>query len=414
MPVLEHPPNNPGTALFYVNLLRQLRGPDPLTNISSAIGADQGEVRFHDYRPNTEQRLGYYWGGDENRQLLIIDGVRSQQQASNLMDGYAPSLGLMAVQSNNAWVNDQATRIADQVQMSNFRLSANLDIIGYSAGGAVATAMAAGFQHQPNFPIVRLATFGAPRTGKENIRDGMTTVDLARWMTSADPVPLVPLRLQDAPQLALIVPVTVLLSWSSFVHSQGGISITPEGETTPSVLPPLASASPVSSVSSWLWGIEDDPSNAHSLVSYYNALLRAVQTSANVLQEDPRVGHGEPVDIPSRREVTAIRKRSESAIFTAASTQTAVNPEIPEHTLFQAFRSGRVWYVAFGDQTIIIAGPEKRARHIARAGNDFCRSLLKQAVVSPETILGQLNAFMVLAQDPTSGFVPTLKTSVPE
>jgi len=414
MPVLEHSPNNPEIALFYVNLLRQLRGPNPSENVRAAVAADMGGVTFSTYRADTVQRLGYWFGGNSRRQLLLIDGLRSDQQARNLIDGYAPSLGLMAAGNSNPWIRDQATRIYQEIGLANFQLSEHLDLVGYSAGGAVAVDMAAGFQSLPQFPIVKLSTFGAPRTGKENIRDGMAAVDMVRWMHAADPIPLVPLRLQDAPQIALLVPTTIVLAWSSFLHGPGGISIKPNGDMTPATLPSLASASPVGSVASWYWGIEDDPNNSHSLVAYFNALTAAVQASANVLQEEVPVGHGEQVDIPSRQEVTAQRKRSEAAIFTAASNQTAVNPEIPEYTLFLAYRQGRTWYVSFGDQTIIIAGPEKRARHIARAGNDFVRSLLKQACVSPETILGQFNAFMVLAQDPTSGFVPTLKTSLPE
>lgn len=414
MPVLEHYSTNPALGLFNVNLLRQLRGPNPLDNIEAQIAADIGPVAFKRYYENNEQRLAFWWGGNFRRQVLLIDGVRSQHQANALLEGYAPSLGLMAVQEINNYCRLQARAIGDQIGLNNFRLSEHLDVVGYSAGGAVGMALVGELIRIENFPTLKLSTFGAPRTGKTYLRDALSNLDMCRWMTSADPIPLVPLRLQDAPQIALIVPTLIALSWSSFCHPYSGLAVKPNGDILPAVLPPDAEASPVSSVASWLWGIEDDNTNPHSLVSYFNALTAAMAQEENQNQPVISGGHGEqPNDVRSR-EVQAARRRSEAAVFTAASNQTAVNPTIPEPVLFVPYRQGRVWYVSFGDQTIIIAGPEKRARHIARAGNDFVRSLLKQACVSPETILGQLNAFMVLAQDPTSGIAPTMRTSLPE
>jgi len=414
MPILDLPVNNPEIALFYVNLLRQLRGPNPHDNIASAVTADLGQYHFGRYYPPTELGLGFWFGGTNTRSLLLIDGVRTQSQSTHLLLGYQHLAGVGVIQGNNTWMNDRATEIFNRIGANNFFISEHLDFAGYSAGGAVATAMVAGILTREFRPKMKLSTFGAPRTGHQNIRDGMSNLPIARWMTSGDPIPLVPLRLQDAPSIAAIVPWTIILSWSNFIHSRGGISIAPNGVTTDSVLPTEASAAPVTSVASWLWGIEDDPTNPHSLVSYYNALTAAVAATQTPQQVELEVAGGEHVNRVERREANRERQQIEDAIFTRASEQTAENIVTPAITLFQAFRQGRVWYVRFGDQVVIIAGPEKRARHIARAGNDFCRSLQKQAVVSPETLLGQMSAFLAQAQDPAGLFRPPINTTIPD
>ncbi len=66
----------------------------------------------------------------------------------------------------------------------------------------------------------------------------------------------------------------------------------------------------------------------------------------------------------------------------------------------------------FGDQLFAFAGNKKRARHLARAGNDFLRSLPKQAVVDPQTLIDQFISFLNAAVQPNGPSRPPINTSL--
>jgi len=413
MPVLEALVTNPELAQFYTRLLRQMRGSGAQANIDAAISADIGPLATSSFNPGDANNLAWYYGGTNSRRILLIDGVRNSNQAAALIAGYSTPLGIPVVVGNNTWIEAQARRIAEALGTDSLSRQEHLDFAGYSAGGAAALIIMAQMLFFEFRPKMKASTFGSPRSGQAALRDRLAGSSIARWMTDADPIPLVPLRLQDAPVIAALVSIPVLLNWSNYVHTQGGISINANNTTTPATLPPLAVANPISSVAGWYFGVEEDPNNPHALNTYDTRLAAIVASEAQpatVAVEDAPREHSTGTN---RREVNQERERVEHAIFTTAANQTE-NPIItPEATLFKAYRSGRTWYVGFGEATVITAGPEKRARHIARAGNDFLRSLQKQAVVDPDTLLEQMNLFLQLAQDPATGFRPTINTTPP-
>jgi hypothetical protein len=414
MAILEGQVNNPELAWFYTRLLMQLRGPSPEPNINAAIEGDLPARSSSLFYPGNDTDLAFYYGGDNARKILLIDGVRTSTQANLLIDGYSASLPVQVLVGNNRYLQEQAQRIVGRVLETELLSREYIDLVGYSAGGAVALGIAQRLQTFEFRPKMKISSFGAPRMGQPLLRSAMSSLPIARWMTDADPIPLIPLRLQDAPQIAALVHLGTLLNWSNFVHVQGGISITPTGVTSAQVVPPLASANPIASVVNWYFGVENDPNNPHSLTQYATRLEAATRASSQPATVRVDEAPSEHSTHTGRRDVNQVRERVEREIFTTAANQTE-NPIItPEATLFKAFRSGRVWYVGFGDNTVITAGPEKRARHIARAGNDFLRSLQKQAVVDPVALLAQFDAFLVLAQDPSTGFRPTINTTPPD
>lgn len=413
MPILENQVNNPELALMYANLLRQLRSLNPLDNISAIIAADLGEVTFATANPGSPTNLAWYYGGNNLRRIFLIDGVRNSYQASALINGYTASGFTGGAAPVNEYVLAQRNLIGGAIGFDTLSRQENLDFVGYSAGGAVCQALAHRMLQYEFRPKMKCATFGSPRAGVTSFGNVLNVLPIARWMNSADPIPLVPLRLQDAPQIAVVLTLNTVLAWSAFVHTQGGISINPDNTTSPAIVGPRAAASPIGSISNWYFGVEDDPSNAHSLTTYVSNLqgiVRVEQLPASVVADEAPREHSTAV---RRQEVNQQRNRIQVAIFDQASNQTERPIQTPELLLLRAFRQGRVWYVSFNDQIVITAGPEKRARHIARAGNDFLRSLQKQAVVDPSAILEQLTQFFALAQDPTTGFVPTINTTPP-
>jgi len=55
---------------------------------------------------------------------------------------------------------------------------------------------------------------------------------------------------------------------------------------------------------------------------------------------------------------------------------------------------------------------EDTCRHICRAGNDFLRSLPRQGLVDPLSLLEQVEAFLLFATAQESEWVPKLRTNL--
>ena len=413
MGMLDQQVSNVQQSLFHASVMRQMRSLDPKANIDALLRSELGSVFASIYRPPTANRLGFYFGGSPVRRVLYVDGVTSVEQASMLIDGYGNRLGVPTVVGTNIWVYDNANYISQQIAASHTLDSEWLDCVGYSAGGAVATAFRSFLADTNSVSKSKLITFGAPRAGQNQMRDSLSRAAIARWMVNNDPIPLIPLRIQDAPQIALFYTVGRLLNWSNFVHTQGGITIFPDGTTQESGVPVDAAANPISSVVTWMWSEENDPNQPHAMTTYVAYLQRALQLTQTPEMQNPEVGKSEPDAKQETREVNRARQRNESAVATAGHQQNAVVPQYVETALFKAQRIGRTWYVALGDQIVITAPIRKRAEHIARAGNDFLKSLVKQAVVDVDGLQSQIDLFLQLASAPGSGFVPQINTSIP-
>lgn len=411
--MLENPVSDVALGAFHARQLAQMRSLAPQTNIESAITADLGDTTLVSYFPPLANRLAFWFGGNRTRKILYIDGVTTNDQANRLMDGYGNGLGIPVVLGNNIWINQQRDAIINAFTLATLTNAEYVDLVGYSAGGAVALAIREVFRSMGAPPKCKVITFGAPRTGQENIRDGLSNAAICRWMTATDPIPLLPLRLQDAPHIAAIYSLGRIVNWSFFVHARGGVEVYSDGTVAPSVLPQAAAANPVSSVASWAWSQEGDPNNPHGINTYI-AYLTAAEAKYNTPAS--QIAREAPAEVPARTdraETNLARERVESAIATAGHVQNARPVVIPDAQLFSVFRQGRIWYVALGDRIVFTTANKRTARHIARAGNDFLRSMPKQALVDPDALKDQIEAFLQLAGDPSSGFSPTINTTPP-
>jgi len=231
-------------------------------------------------------------------------------------------------------------------------------------------------------------------------------------MNDNDPIPLVPPRLEDAPILIPLLGLVTALRWASYVHSHGGLSIDADGLPTDADVPALASMSPGTSLASWLFGQENDPLNPHALTSYQSRFQKVI----NAPNRNPiPVDHGGKTEPPANA-TRRVHNRSEAAVVNqiqqASERQNAVESSVAPSVLFKAVKLGKVWSVSFGDNVIVYAGNRKRAFHLARAGNDFLRSMPKQAFVDPKGIVDQMTAFFDAAIVPGGPVNPPISISL--
>jgi hypothetical protein len=288
-----------------------------------------------------------------------------------------------------------------------------LDYVGYSAGGAVATAMM--FEEALRQSVVKrkLVTFGAPRPGGPAVRDALATAAIRRYMNDDDPIPLVPPRIQEAPLIVALLSPLIWNAYSNTTHTIGGVEITSTPSLSPAELPSKASVDAIGSLSNWFFSEEGDPTNPHAIATYVSRLTTFLAPQP---PGPAPVVPGAPAEKPQttkRKEVTKAQQRVITAIANQQHAQFNVPEVIPDSVLFTPVKQGRVWAVSFGDKFVAQGVNEKTCRHLCRAGNDFLRSLPKQGIVDLTSLLQQFEQYAAASTDPTSGFAPQIQTTLP-
>jgi len=409
---LADPGNNVELALFHVRNLRQMRSAGPKFNIDAALQPLLRDGFNSTYYPATDLLPAWYWGGNNVRQIVYFDGVTTARHSAGLIAGYSAGPDPVTPVQRNTWLNAWADYVLLLRSQGHAQDSEYLDLVGYSAGGAVAVFLADMFVRRRSLVRRKVITFGAPRSGTPLMRERLSRSSVTRWMNDADPIPLIPPRLTDCPALIAVQSPLTAVRWGNYVHQAGGIELDSVGTMTPATLPSLASMDVIGSLASWYFQEVEDPTNPHALNTYEQRLQLALGTFAVPRLAEGGIGGGEDADENDRRDITRDQARTRAAIQDAGHAQNAVPIVVPELQLFQAVRLNRIWCVYFGDTLVIQAPREDRARHIARAGNDFLRSLPKQALVDPIALVTQMEQFLLFASTPGSGFTPTLRTNL--
>jgi len=410
--LLEEPVRNPTLGRFHCRRLAELRGAAPRVSIEAAVSAETNAfTQAVQYIPTPDQ-LDAMFVTSGNHGIVYIDGVKTERHANLLLDGYGGTVFNPGTPPRNLWCQTMLEQWKTNGIFAQIQEKEHLTLAGYSAGGCFALVLAWEMRRLQTTTKIKVFNYGSPRVGGPEFRDSLSTFPIVRWMVDSDPIPLLPLRLQDAPAIAAVYSVIKILAWSNFVHTNGGVSLDSVGATAESVVPPLAAANPITSVVSWMMGVTNAPNNPHALTTYNGRFDLNAQLQAGAPPRPVNIAPGELPTDDRRQDVNRQRVVIAAKIVEAGQAQNGPIVQAPDDAFFKPLRQGKIWYVTFGDRIICAAPIEKRARHICRAGNDFLRSLPKQAVVDPEALVDQFIAFMERASDPTGGFVPQINTSI--
>jgi len=410
--VVDQVVNNVEVGLFHARMLTLLRSTFPQTAMDIALRGELTNGFQSAYFPPTGNTVGVYYGGDNNRKVMYLDGVTTSGQASSLVGGYSSLGGVRVINSMNTWIDANMNTYLDMMSGGHLQTPEYLDLVGYSAGGAVAECIAYRLRQLGNLQRKKVFTYGAPRPGGANIRDGLQTVPVIRYMTPGDPIPLVPPRLQDAPQLAAFLPVSVMLSWSNMVHPHGGVQINSDGTSEERVEPSDASMTPGTSLAAWYFSLDGAANGPHAMSSYVTSLLAANDRLETPAEKRIELAGGEDDDEVKRRDVNRVRDRQVQKVAVSQRNQANTIVNQPAVVLFRPTRMGRIWAVAFGDKIVAQGVREDTCRHLCRVGNDFLRSLPKQGLVDPIGLAEQLNNFLLFATAPESEWQPKLRTNL--
>jgi len=397
---------------FHAARLQAMRGLNPQSLIDSVL-RPLLPINFASiYSSPTVNRLGFYYGGNLERKILYIDGVNSVLHASYLVEGYNNFTGPGGVNAFNTWLRANKDHAFATMTAAGIGDPEYLDFVGHSAGGALATVMM-DTMVQLQSPLKRkLITFGAPRAVSTAAAQRLSGSPIARYMTPDDPIPLVPPRATESPALVASKPGLTVFRWGLYVHTQGGIVVWPNGTTTDDILPPNATMQNVLNLTNWLFAVHSEANNPHSLTQYYSMISYAASirnTAAALVVDDAPREHSQQEDGAA---ITRAQRATVAAIHEAGAAQNAQPIVVPHNVLFRPVRIGRIWYVEFAGEIVITAPREDRARHIARAGNDFLRSLPKQALVDPTSMMEQFQAFFAASVEEASGFSPKIRVGL--
>jgi len=410
--ILDEPVSNVPLAAFHARRLAGLFGLGAQSNLDAVLRPLLTNGFASSFFPATGNAPTVYVGGNGQRKIIYLGGIPGSAAALSFILSYNNAAGGGTARVFNSWVRNAANIVFGYLTNAHFQESEYLDFVGYSVGGAVATEMVRLLVNAQSVTKRKLFTFGAPRSHNQDDRGTLGSTAIARYMVDADPIPLIPPRLTDAPAIIAVTGPLEVLRWGQFVHTDGGISIDASGVTSAAVLPPIASINTSTSLASWYFAAENDPANPHSINQYVGRLSLAETAMSVPGDQDADQGGPEFVIQQNKREVNRERERRREQIVNAGHAQNAVEVVIPDVALFKAVRLDRIWVVYFGERIVCQAPIEKRARHIARAGNDFLRSLPKQALVDPIALAGQLTTFLAEASSPESAIKPTLRTNL--
>jgi hypothetical protein len=410
--IVDQVAGNIDLALFHARMVSLLQSTFPQTAMDLILRQELRDGFQSVYFPPTASTVAVYYGGDNQRKIMYLGGATSLVLANDLIAGYASALGLRIIQGPNAWISANLPQYLAMMNGNHLQTPTYLDFCGYSAGGAIAESLAYFMRSRGNLQRKKVFTFGAPRPGGPWVRDGLQTVPVARYMTPADPIPLVPPRLQDAPAIVAALPFSVALSWSNMVHPHGGIVVNSDGSTEEAIEPPQAAMTPGTSLASWFFVTEGEEANPHAMRQYIAYLLSASQRFGSPREKTRGLSGGEDADEPKRRNINQAREKTVRAIATNQREQSATIANHPAIALFKPERQGKIWTVVFGDKIVCQGVREDTCRHLCRVGNEFLKTLPKQGLVDPIGLLGQFEQFLVFAVSPESEWMPKLKTNL--
>jgi hypothetical protein len=403
---------SPSTAATAAGLIGDLRGPNAASHLQDFMVVDGGSTWSAYLVPGTALCPTFYYGQTSTRGLLLVDGVATLAQGVNLWAGFAPLINPPSGSPVNRWADAAADAIVEFILLK-YPLYANLQLCaGHSGGGMIANLVAIKLQRRNRNVVPWVHTFGSPRIAGDPLAADLRYTNVVRWMNDTDPVPLLPPRVGDVPALVFTLPINAWIWFARFAHSYGGIELDPNGVEEPAELPSLAVLSPGSSMGAWLVSLEGTAQNTHSIMEYARRLRRLSATLNPPIGPVLRFAPEEEVTSSPTRLVQRQEATFAATVNVIAERQNASPVYVPTIQAFRAFRNGRTWVVAFGDQIIVISGTKRSARACARTMNAAFRRLQHQAVVDPIGFQEQLGEYLAAARDPASGFVPTMNTVI--
>jgi Lipase (class 3) len=351
----------------------------------------------------------WYWGQiNSDVVVVLIDGATTFQMGLSCLSGFFQ----VSPAGFNTWANDAAQALYNELlRVGRWQSTASFVVGGYSAGGMVGTLLADQRWRRDVTRRVGIHTFGSPRVTTRALADSEENLPCVRWMSTDDPIPLLPLRFADAPWVVAVQGPIAAIQAGTYCHWAGGWELIPGQVGRRAELPSTAAVSPVSSLGAWLTSSDQAIVGSHSIGGYSQAMILEYNLIVNANANPLRWSPPEVSDTQQRRFYNQQQREVAASIASAEERQNAYPVQIPQGNVWVAVRLGRVWTVQFGGVQVAISRSKKAAKGLARLMNEAFRRLQRTAVVDPNALTTQLDGYLVAASDPTGAFRPVLNTT---
>ncbi len=388
-----------------------LQQANPSIQLQSVVARVVTGITHCQATPSDATNLGWGFVKAQGHLVVVIQGVERPGHASNYVEALNEEINFNLDGGCNTYLISQAERIRFALLNLGVLRTARIVVFGHSMGGAVACDLAHTFRYQGDAPSISVITYGAPRPGPDSFAALIQPIDLVRWMTSLDSVPLIPPRQNQAPSWFAVAPQVARLNANRYVHPSGGIVVHLDGTAADRDVPEIAFEDIQASISIWLYTCYLGVNSIHSIPAYIIALR---ERAALPSQQRPKIdGSGSP-ETPVERNHSGVIDRAVkqhlNTIRAQAVAQDAVPLRIPEQWIVRATKVAGTWGV-YWNGVLIAIGPQKgRCRRIAHSLNLALRRLQQFGFVGADDLATTFQQYLEAAKTNGSGFEPTMRS----
>jgi hypothetical protein len=402
-------PNDVVGAQFRARMHHLLSAIEDQDVMDRAVADDMGPIQFSMLARGTPGGLLFYAASTPRAMVILVSGAETAHQGLLMASDYYGSISNFIFQSPAAHLtlNDWARQIGTRVSV----LPEAIEVLmsGYSAGGALLGYLRNNLiLDRPN-AFFQGVSFGAPCSRTNRLDDPWAGRNFVRWFLSDDPVPTIPSFDPWKFRWYGSCTFSQVNRMETFRHDGVGVEVGLTGSLRRDAgIPQFPGEYPQDPIQRWLDAAQQRRQSPHSIEVYEARLSLALPITP--ASQRVAASTGMPPNPPVTLERDFRRRSTEqsSTIFHDAARLVGVQPVIPDDRLFKAGRVGKTWFVYFGGVAISAAPHKKRARGLARAGNDWLRRLQLETKVDTTGLLEQFTEYLNLASNPDTGFFPQL------
>jgi len=227
--------------------------------------------------PYNDDNLGWGFVRWQGYLVVVFQGVRTFNHGHRYIQALDYETNWNLAGGCNEYVLRQAERVRLSLSAQNMLPANRVVVFGHSMGGAAGQAFVHELRSQGLAGSITLITYGSPRPGPDTFAALMQPVDLVRWMTSEDAVPLIPPRQNQAPTWFMAVSERSRLNANRYVQPKGGIVIEQDGRAFDRDVPETSLQDVQGAIAGWLLSVALQQQSIHSIPAYINAFRRRLE-----------------------------------------------------------------------------------------------------------------------------------------
>jgi hypothetical protein len=199
---------------------------------------------------------------------VFAAGLQTLSHGLAFTEGYTTSRVVNSLVITSPWFADwigATLPLADGVaKLTN----GPVYFVGHSAGGALVQLLRVLLRFRRPTVTMRVVTAGSPRPCYPVPLEKNLGEAFWRWMTPGDPVPNIPLRVEDLGNLSLLFDAETLAVWGRYAHLPGGRVVNSSGSVSFQMTPPVVQVSRSADVVDWIFNEDGVPKQQHNLATY--------------------------------------------------------------------------------------------------------------------------------------------------